>query len=67
MAAVFLRDAMSRVEVSARTVLGACSEGDGLRANMAVLRRFARFEPVDAVGLRRKIAGRLLDAGRYVV
>ncbi len=66
-AAVYLRDAMSRVEVSARTVLGACSEGDGLRANMAVLRRFAKFEPVDAIGLRRKIAGRLLDAERYVV
>ena len=66
-ATVFLRDAMSRVEISARTVLGACSEGDALRTNMAVLRRFAKFEPVDAIGLRRKIAGRLLDAERYVV
>jgi alkylation response protein AidB-like acyl-CoA dehydrogenase len=66
-AAVFLRDAMSRVEVSARTVLGACVEGDTLRAHMAVLRRFAKFEPVDAIGLRRRIAGRLLDAERYVI
>jgi alkylation response protein AidB-like acyl-CoA dehydrogenase len=67
MAAVYLRDAMSRVEVSARTVLAACSEGDTLRANMAVLRRFAKFDPVDAIGLRRKIAARLLDAERYLV
>src|ERR1051325_8421478 len=37
MAAVYLRDAMSRVEVSARTVLAACSEGDALRTNTAVL------------------------------
>ncbi len=67
MCAVFLRDAMARIEVAARTVIAGCSEGDTLRANLAVLRRFARYEPVDAIALRRKIAGRLLDAGRYVV
>ena len=54
---VFLRDAMGRVEIAARTVLAACSEGDALRTNMAVLRRFAKYEPVDSIGLRRKIAG----------
>jgi alkylation response protein AidB-like acyl-CoA dehydrogenase len=64
-AAVFLRDAMARIEVSARNVLAACSEGDGLRTNMAVIRRFAKYDPVDAIALRRRIAGRLLDVGRY--
>jgi butyryl-CoA dehydrogenase len=63
---VFLRDAMARIEISARTVLAACSEGDGLRTNMTVLRRFAKYEPVDAIAIRRRIAGRLLEAGRYV-
>ena len=67
MAAVYLRDAMARIEVSARTVLAACSEGDALRTNMAVLRRFAKFDPVDAIALRRRIAGRLLDAEKYLV
>ena len=67
MTAVLLRDAMARIEVTARTVLAACSEGDALRTNMAVLRRFAKYEPVDAIALRRKIAGRLLDAERYIV
>jgi alkylation response protein AidB-like acyl-CoA dehydrogenase len=65
-AAVYLRDAMSRIDVASRTVLAACSEGDTLRANMAVLRRFAKFEPVDAIVIRRRIAGRLLDAERYI-
>jgi hypothetical protein len=65
--AVFLRDAMDRVEVSARNVIGACSAGNALRENMASLRGFANYDPVDAVGLRRNIAGRLLTAGRYVV
>jgi alkylation response protein AidB-like acyl-CoA dehydrogenase len=67
MAAVFLRDAMARVEFSARAVLAACSEGDSLRTNMAVLRRFAKYEPVNAIELRRKIAHRLLAAERYLV
>jgi alkylation response protein AidB-like acyl-CoA dehydrogenase len=67
MSAVFLRDAMARVEFSARAVLAACSEGDSLRTNMAVLRRFAKYEPVNAIELRRKIAHRLLAAERYLV
>jgi alkylation response protein AidB-like acyl-CoA dehydrogenase len=64
---VFLRDAMARVEVSARSVLGACSEGDALRTNMTLLRRLARYEPVDDVALRRKVAVRLLARERFIV
>jgi hypothetical protein len=62
-----LPDAMGRIEVAARPVIAACSEGDAMRANMAILRRFAKFEPVDSIGIRRRIAERLLSAGRYVV
>jgi alkylation response protein AidB-like acyl-CoA dehydrogenase len=67
MCAVLVRDAMAHIEVTARTVLAACSEGDNLRAHLAVLRRFARYEPVNAIALRRRIAGRLIDAERYIV
>jgi alkylation response protein AidB-like acyl-CoA dehydrogenase len=65
--AVFLRDAMARVEVSARNVIGTCSAGNALRENMATLRGFANYDPLDAIALRRNIAGRLLAAGRYTV
>jgi hypothetical protein len=34
---------------------------------MAVLRRFAKYEPVDSIALRRRIADRLLAAGRYIL
>jgi alkylation response protein AidB-like acyl-CoA dehydrogenase len=64
---VFLRDAMTRIEGFARPVLAACSEGDALRTNMALLRRFAKFEPVDSIAIRRRIAERLIGAGHYVV
>jgi alkylation response protein AidB-like acyl-CoA dehydrogenase len=66
MCAVFLRDAMTRIEGFARPVLAACAEGDALRSNMAVLRRFVKFEPVNAIAMRRRIAERLLGAGHYV-
>ena len=67
MAAVFSREAMETIESAARTVLAAASEGDALRMNLAVLKRLTRYEPVDAIALRRQIAARLLEAGRYVV
>ncbi len=64
--AVFLRDAMSRIEFAARNVLAASSEGDSLRMSLAMLRRFVKYDPVDAVAMRREIAKRLLSAERYV-
>ena len=67
MCAVFLREAMDRVEVSARNVIGASSAGRGLRENMATLRGFANYDPLDGVTLRHNVAGRLLAAGRYTV
>ncbi len=65
--AVYLREAMETVESAARAALAACSEGDALRMNLSVLKRFTRFEPVNAIGLRRTIAAKLLAAGKYHV
>src|SRR6185503_10015640 len=52
MESVLVRDAMAHIETTARTVLAACSEGDNLRASLAMLRRFAKYEPVNAIELR---------------
>ncbi len=67
MCRIFVRDAIEQIDQAARTVLAACSEGDTLRTNLMVLRRFVKFEPVDSIALRRRIAARLLEAERYVV
>ncbi len=67
MSAVFAAEALDTIESAARSVLANCSEGDALRLNLAALKRLTKFEPVDAIGLRRSIASRVLDAGRYVV
>jgi butyryl-CoA dehydrogenase len=66
MTAVLVRDALGRAETSARSVLAACSEGDTLRANLGFLRRFTRFEPVNSVEIRRRIASRLIEAEKYI-
>ena len=66
MTAVFLRDALGQIEGFGRTVLANCSDGDGLRMNLTILKRFTKFTPVDAIALRRKIARRLLDAEKYL-
>ena len=67
MNAVFLRDALARVEMSARSVVGACSDAEMLRINMSVLRKLAVYDPIDSVTARRVIAKRLLDREKFVV
>jgi len=67
MLTVFSREAMDTIESAARAVLAACSEGDALRTNLAVLKRFTKYETVDLIAVRRKIAARLIQAERYVV
>lgn len=67
MSRVFAAEVMDIVESSARNVIAASSEGDALRMNLSVLKRFAKSEPVDVIGLRRRIAGRLIAADRYTV
>jgi alkylation response protein AidB-like acyl-CoA dehydrogenase len=65
--AVYLRDAMSRIEFSSMTVLSACAQGDELRQNLSRLRAYASHDPVNAIALRRRIAERLLANERYTV
>jgi alkylation response protein AidB-like acyl-CoA dehydrogenase len=67
MCAVLLCEAMDRIEVSSRKVIGTCSSGGALHKNMAALRNLAAYNPLDAIALRRCIANRLLSTGSYAV
>jgi alkylation response protein AidB-like acyl-CoA dehydrogenase len=64
---VYLREAVARVELSSRTVLSACAQGDELRRNLSRVHEYASFDPVNSIALRRQIAGRLLANERYTV
>jgi alkylation response protein AidB-like acyl-CoA dehydrogenase len=67
MALVFAEEAIDTISEAATAVLAACSEGDMLRTNLAVLRRFTKHDPPDTIGLRRRIAARLIETERYIV
>lgn len=61
----FVGDALPRVESNAKTALAAISEGDMLRTHLAALRRLTKYMPTNAIAARRRIADRVLEAGKY--
>jgi butyryl-CoA dehydrogenase len=63
---VYLMDGMEKIESAAKTVLAAASEGDALRTQMAILRRLCKYEPFDRTVLRRMLAQRVIDSGKFV-
>jgi len=65
MVRAYINDALPRVDAYAKTVLASVDEGDTLRTELAGLRRFLRYTPINTVALRREIAGRLIAQGRY--
>jgi butyryl-CoA dehydrogenase len=64
-ASVLLDDGAVRIETYARTALAASVEGDMLRTQLAVLRRFLKREPVNTIALRQEVAAAVEAAARY--
>src|SRR5215469_14213043 len=62
---VFISDAADRAEREARTALAGTVEGDALRTQLAVLRRFAKRDTIDTIAPRRRIAAAVLSGDRY--
>jgi hypothetical protein len=64
-ARVYVNDAASRVEASAKTALAAMSDGDQLRTLLAALRRLLKVTPVNTVALRRQLADATVERRTY--
>jgi hypothetical protein len=64
---LFAQHAMNELVRAAEEVIAYCSEGDGRRTNLAALRKLTRRDVADVIQLRRSVATRLLDAGKYIV
>jgi len=58
-------ESIELAEQAARRVLAACSDGDLLRTHLAILRRLARYTPVDSVALSRAVVHRCVERGGY--
>jgi alkylation response protein AidB-like acyl-CoA dehydrogenase len=65
-AQVYVHDAVSRVEASARTALAAMAGGDALRMLLAALRRLLKAAPIDTVALRRGLADATVERRTYL-
>ncbi len=61
----YLHDAADRMEVEGRRALARIAEGDMLRSQLALLRRFLRRVPPDTIELKRRIANRALEVNHY--
>jgi len=64
-ARTYLHEAADRAESDARRALTRIAEGDMLRTQLALLRRFLKRTPADTIGLKRRLANRALELNRY--
>jgi hypothetical protein len=67
MTRVYTSGAMEKIESAARLVIAACAEGDMLRSQLAILRRLCKYELFNTLALRRTIAQRVIEMGKYMV
>lgn len=62
---VYINDSFPRVDMMARQVFAAVSEGEELRTQLMGVKKLARFTPINTIVLRREIADSIISAGRY--
>jgi alkylation response protein AidB-like acyl-CoA dehydrogenase len=65
MTRLYIYETVGKVELWAREVLAACSEGDELRTMLAALRRLAKYVPIDTLGLRLRVADHFIEREKY--
>jgi len=62
---VYINDSFQRVDIMAKQVFAAISEGEELRTQLMGLKKFARFTPINTIALRREIADNIIPVARY--
>ena len=67
MVTVLFHDALASIQQWAGLVMNACGEGSALQKNLAGVRKLTRAGAVNTVALRRRIAGRLLAAEKFIL
>jgi alkylation response protein AidB-like acyl-CoA dehydrogenase len=65
MARVLVCDSLESIDTWAKHALAATLEGDELQVALAALRRLTKYTPVNTAALRRTIADRAVELGRY--
>jgi alkylation response protein AidB-like acyl-CoA dehydrogenase len=61
----YVDETIPQVEMWAKQVLAYMEEGDMLRTQLAGVKKLARYQPIDTVTLKRRIADRLVELEMY--
>ena len=62
---VYVDEAIPKIESWAKQIIAYVEEGDMLRTQLAGIKKLARYQPIDAVSLKREIADRIIDLEAY--
>jgi alkylation response protein AidB-like acyl-CoA dehydrogenase len=62
---VYVDEIIPRIESWAKQIISYVEEGDMLRTQLAGIKKLARYQPIDAVTLKREIADRIIDLESY--
>ncbi len=62
---VHVDEMIPKIETWAKQILVYVEEGDTLRTQLSGVKKLARYQPVDAVTLRREIADRIIELEAY--
>ena len=62
---VYINDSFPRVDMMAKQLFAAISEGEELRTQLMGLKKLARYTPINTITLRREIADSIIPVARY--
>jgi len=62
---VYVDDTIPKIEALARQIVARVEEGDMLRTQLAAVKKLARYQPLDAVTLRRILADKIIECESY--
>jgi alkylation response protein AidB-like acyl-CoA dehydrogenase len=62
---VYVDEMIPKIENSAKKIVAYVEEGDMLRTQLAGVKKLARYQPIDAVSLKREIADRVIELESY--
>ncbi len=65
MTRAYISDALERINLSGKHAITAFNEGDTLRIMLMGLKRFTKYEPVNTIAMRRRVADKLIEANEY--
>ena len=61
----YIHDSFPKVDIMAKQIFAAISEGEELRTQLMALKKLARYTPINAIALRREISDSVIPVARY--